>query len=78
MRTCDTYQPLIILASLGTKVQSPHGREKCLSSLKGSKDKFPYSIANANSSIDLCSRLPTKMLKEDKSSKHSNFYLFSS
>ena len=75
--TCNSYQPLITLASLGAKGQSPHSWEKHLSTLKDSRDKSPYFIVDVNSSTDSHSRSPIRMSKKDNSSNDFDFFTYS-
>ena len=75
--TCNNYQPLIALASLGKKGQSPHCWEKHLSTLKDSKDKSPYFVVDVNSSTNSHSRSPTRKSKKDNSSNDSDSFTYS-
>ena len=76
VRTCDEYQPLITLVSLGAKSYSPRCREKLPSTLQDFRDKSSCFITNANSSTDPCFGSPTEMSNKENYSNHSEYFTF--
>ena len=74
VRIHDEHQPLITLASLGAKSHSPHSKEKLPLTLRDFGDKSPCSVTDANSSTGSYSGSPTRMLKEENYSNHSDSF----
>ena len=76
VRTHDEHQPCNTLAFLGTKSHIPHSKRKLPLALKDFKDKRLCSITNTNSSIGSYSGFPTRTLKKENYSTHSNSFTY--